>query len=288
VEVAERARETARAADADLVVSIGGGSTTGTAKAIALELGTPIAAVPTTYAGSEVTPIWGLTEAGRKQTGRSLAVLPKLVLYDPELTVSLPPQVTGPSGLNAIAHCIEAFYAPAANPITSLIAEEGIRLLAAGLPVAVAAPDDLDARGLMLLGAYLAGSSFAVAGSGLHHKICHALGGAFDLPHAETHGVVLPQVLAFNEPALGQSAARIRTALGAEAGESGALATFDLLEEVGAPTSLAAIGLPEGGIEQVLDEIVAASPAGNPRPVERDDVEALLLAAYEGRRPQGS
>ena len=288
VEVAERARAAAREAEADLVLSIGGGSTTGTAKAIALDLGTPIAAVPTTYAGSEVTPVWGLTEGAVKITGRSPAVLPKLVVYDPELTVSLPPGVTGPSGLNAMAHCVEVFYAPGVNPITSLLAAEGIRVLAAGLPAAVDDPDDLEARDLALFGAYLAGSAFAVAGSGLHHKICHALGGAFDLPHAETHAIVLPHVLAFNEPGMPEAAARIRAALGTER-ESAARAVFELLEAVGAPRSLAAIGMPADGAVPVVDQIVAAVPPGNPRPVDRrlggGDPRRRLRRGGSGVRP---
>src|SRR5215210_1957995 len=202
VEVATAARELARRIGADCLLSIGGGSTIGTAKAIALELPLPIVAVPTTYAGSEMTPIWGLTEAQRKKTGTSVDVLPKVVVYDPELTVSLPPFITGPSAMNAMAHCVEAFYAPGANPMSSLVAEEGIRALARGVPVAVESPDDLEGRSETLYGAYLAGTAFAGAGSGLHHKVCHVLGGAYDLPHAETHTVVLPQVAAFNGPAV--------------------------------------------------------------------------------------
>ncbi|MDQ3794937.1 MAG: maleylacetate reductase, partial [Actinomycetota bacterium] len=187
VEVAERARNAAREVGADCLLSVGGGSTTGTAKAVALETELPIVAVPTTYAGSEMTPVYGLTSGQRKRTGKSLKVLPKAVIYDPELTFSLPDFITGPSAMNAMAHCVEAFYAPGANPITSLMAEEGIRTLASGVPAAVSRPENLEGRTQTLYGAYLAGAAFAAAGGGIHHKICHVLGGAYDLPHAETH-----------------------------------------------------------------------------------------------------
>ena len=203
VEVAEEARARVRETEAGCLLSIGGGSTTGTAKAVAVEIPLPIVAVPTTYAGSEMTPIYGITSEQRKQTGSSLDVLPKVVVYDPELTTSLPGSITGPSAMNAMAHCVEAFYAPEANPITSLMAEEGIRALSRGVPVAVERPEDLDGRSETLYGAYLAGAALAATSAGLHHKICHVLGGAYDLPHAALHAVVLPYAVAFNEEALG-------------------------------------------------------------------------------------
>jgi alcohol dehydrogenase class IV len=187
---AEAARAIARRATADSIVTIGGGSATGLAKAVALDLRLRILAVPTTYAGSEMTPIWGLTEGERKYTGRDPVVQPKTVVYDPLLTLSLPPSIAGPSGMNALAHCAEALYAEGASPITTLMAEEGIRVLSVGLPGVVERPDDIDARADALMGAYLAGAAFAAAGSGLHHKICHVLGGAYDLPHADTHTVI--------------------------------------------------------------------------------------------------
>jgi alcohol dehydrogenase class IV len=284
VEVGAAAVAAARAADADAVLSVGGGSTTGTAKAVALATGLPIVAVPTTYAGSEMTPVWGSTEGGVKTTGRDLAVLPRLVVYDPELTTSLPAAITAASGMNALAHSVEALYAPGRNPVTSVIALESIEALARALPGAVAAPDDIGARSEALYGAYLAGSAFAVAGSGLHHKICHALGGAFDLPHAETHSVVLPHVVAFQQPAAPAAMDRVSDALAA-APASAAAALFDLAGSLGVPVSLAAIGMPADGAEQVVDQIVAAVPADNPRPVGADDVRAILAAAYAGTRP---
>ena len=179
---------------------MGGGSTTGTAKAIALELGLPIIAVPTTYAGSEVTPVWGLTERSRKTTGTDRRVLPKLVVYDPELTLTLPPGLSGTSGINAVAHSAEALWSPRRNPVTSLIAEESIRALANGLPAVVADPSSIQSRSQALYGAWLAGTAFANVGSYVHHKICHVLGGAYNLPHAETHTVVLPYSAAVAAP----------------------------------------------------------------------------------------
>src|SRR4051812_8185897 len=240
---AERARAAARAADADALLAVGGGSAIGTAKAIALESGLPIVAVPTTYAGSEMTPVWGVTEARRKTTGTDPRVLPHLVVYDPELTLSLPASVTGPSAMNAMAHCVEAFYAPGANPVTGLMAEEGIRALARALPGAVARPDDLAHRTETLYGAYLAGAAFAGAGSALHHKVCHVLGGAFDLPHAELHTVVLPQVTAFLEPALPDVMARVARALGDRGRDGAAVGLHDLAAAIGAPTTLERIGM---------------------------------------------
>jgi alcohol dehydrogenase class IV len=286
VEVAERARAAAREAGADGLLCIGGGSTTGTAKAIALEHALPIVAVPTTYAGSEMTPVWGLTEGRRKTTGRAAAVQPAVVVYDPELTVTLPRQISGPSAMNAMAHCVEAFYAPAANPITSLMAEEGIRALARGVPVAVERPGDLGGRADTLYGAYLAGAAFAVAGSGLHHKICHALGGAFDLPHAQTHTIVLPHVVAYNAPAMPAVLERLDRVLGATGDPAGAL--FDLAAGIGAPMALADIGLPPGGIDEVIEPILAAVPPSNPRPVDAGGLRAVLDGAAAGARPSAA
>jgi maleylacetate reductase len=284
VEVGAAAVAAAREAGVDAVLSVGGGSTTGTAKAVALATGLPIVAVPTTYAGSEMTPVWGSTEGGTKTTGRDLKVLPRLVVYDPELTTSLPAAITAASGMNALAHCVEALYAPGRNPVTSLIALEGIGALARALPEAVAAPEDVDARSEALYGAYLAGSAFAVAGSGLHHKICHALGGAFDLPHAETHSVVLPHVVAFQQPAAASAMDRVATALGAAPGAA-ATALFDLGAGLGVPLSLAALGMPADGADEVVDAIVAAVPSDNPRPVDAGDVRRILVAADDGERP---
>ena len=290
VEVADAARESARRLGADCLLSIGGGSTTGTAKAVALETGLPIVAVPTTYAGSEMTPVWGMTEARRKTTGNSIDVLPKVVVYDPELTFSLPPFITGPSAMNAMAHCVEAFYASGSNPITSLVAEEGIRALAHGVPVSVKSPEDPDGRSETLYGAYLAGAAFAVAGSGLHHKICHTLGGAYDLPHADMHTVVLPHAVAFNEPAIPEVMARVARALGEAQGhnrgaEGAATGLYDLAGEIEAPTALKDIGMREENLDEAVALILEKAPENNPRTVDEPGVRTLLEGAFWGKRP---
>jgi maleylacetate reductase len=282
VEVAERARDVAWGAQADCLLSVGGGSTTGTAKAVALETGLPIIAVPTTYAGSEITPVYGLTSGQRKRTGMSPKVLPKTVIYDPELTVSLPPSITGPSAMNAIAHCVEAFYAPGANPIASLMANEGIRALASGVPTAVSDPEDLEGRAETLYGAYLAGAAFASAGGGIHHKICHVLGGAYDLPHAETHSVILPQAVAFNERAIPEVMDRVAHALGAEEAASG---LHDLVKRIGAPTALKDIGMKEEDLDEAATLVLEEAPRENPRPIDEAGIRQLLEDAHTGRRP---
>jgi maleylacetate reductase len=280
IEIAREAREAARQVRADCLLSVGGGSTTGTAKAIAMESGLPIVAVPTTYAGSEVTPVWGLTEDGRKTTGVDLKVLPKLVIYDPELTVSLPPRLSVVSGLNALAHCIEAFWTAKRNPITSLIAEEGIRAMAAGLPGILADPSDLDARSQAMYGAWLAGVSFASAGSDIHHKICHVLGGAYDLPHAETHAVILPYAASVAAPRVDGVDARIAAALGDD-GETAAAAIFALERALSAPTSLRELGLPETELERACD-LVGEALLALPDPPSRATSGALMSAAFDG------
>ena len=284
IENARRAREAAARVDADCAVAIGGGSAIGVAKAIALERTLPIVAVPTTYSGSEMTPIYGLTEGGVKRSGRDVRVQPATVVYDPALTVSLPPRVSGSSGMNAIAHAVEALYAADATPIGSLLAAEAIRALARSLPVVVKAPANLDARADALYGAWLAGSALAVASMSLHHKLCHALAGAFNLPHAELHAVVLPHATAFNADASPEAMRTIGDALGAPDAAQG---LYDLAVTIGAPLSLEEIGMPEDGLDFAA-ELAVRNPYANPRPVDRPGVRALLDEAYYGRRPAGA
>jgi maleylacetate reductase len=282
IEIAEQARERAKALGADCCVAVGGGSTTGLAKAIALVSMLPILSIPTTYAGSEMTPIWGITESGLKKTGRDPRVLPKTVLYDPTLTVSLPPMLSATSGMNSIAHCVEALYSKDANPIVSMIAEEGIRALAAGLPIVVKDPANLEARSNALYGAWLGGVSLGAVGMALHHKLCHTLGGSFNLPHAETHTVVLPHATAYTAPAAPEAMSRIARALRAQSAAEG---LYDLAASLGAPTSLAALGLKAADLERAAD-IAVQNPYYNPRPITREGIRALLQDAFEGRRPQ--
>jgi maleylacetate reductase len=278
------ARATARRSEADAVVTIGGGSATGVGKAIRLELDLRFVAVPTTFAGSEMTRIWGLTDAGHKRTGRDERVKADVVVYDPALLVGLPPSVAGPSGLNALAHCVEALYAPGANPITSALARRGARAIGRALPRACARPDDLDALGEALLGACLAGVALDSAGTALHHKACHVLGGMFDLPHGPLHGVLLPHALAYTAPAVPDAMAAVARDLAAPGGPSGVLA---LARAVGAPTTLAELGMPRDGIEAAAIEIVREA-ASNPRPPELPGIRAMLEDAFDGRDPRAA
>ena len=286
VEVAHRARELAAELGADGCVAVGGGSAIGLGKAIALEHDLPVIAVPTTYAGSEMTPVWGLTESGQKRTGRDIRVLPKSVLYDPEMTLTLPAQMSAASGINAVAHAVEGLYAPDATPIVSLMAEEGTRALATALPRVVADGSDLVARGEAQYGAWLCGAVLAATTMSLHHKLCHTLGGTLDLPHAQTHTVVLPHALAYNQPAAPEAVAALSRALGGT--DDPARALWELAGRLGAPRSLAELGMKDDDIPRIA-ELAVAGRAGNayanPRPVTRDGVEALLRAAWAGEAP---
>lgn len=269
------------ACEADVVLTIGGGSATGYGKIIALERDTVQIAVPTTYAGSEMTPIWGRTTDGRKETGNDRRVLPEVVVYDPELTLSLPPEIAGPSGMNALAHAVEATYAPGTNPVIAVMALESVRRLHRALPVVCSRPDDLEGRSEALLGAYLAGCTLGVAGTALHHKACHVLGGMFDLGHGEMNSVMLAHALHYNAPAMPRVAADLARVLDTD---DAAQAVYDLAVAIGAPTSLAEIGMPEDGIETAAKDIVVRA-AQNIRPPELESITAMLRAAYEGRRP---
>jgi maleylacetate reductase len=285
VEVARRARDLARELGADGCVAVGGGSAIGLGKAIALEHDLPVIAVPTTYAGSEMTPVWGLTEGGAKRTGRDIRVLPRSVVYDPEMTLSLPAGMSVTSGINAIAHAVEGLYAPDATPIISLMAEEGTRALAAALPAVVADGSDLDARAEAQYGAWLCGAVLAATTMSLHHKLCHTLGGTLDLPHAQTHTVVLPHALAYNQPAAPDAVAALSRALGGV--PDPARAVWELAGRLGAPRSLAELGMAEDDITRIV-ELAVANPYANPRPVTRDGIESLLHAAWAGDPPVAS
>jgi len=266
---------------ADCCVAIGGGSTIGLAKAIAFERRLPILAVPTTYSGSEATSIWGYTENGVKHVARHAHVQPRTIVYDPLLTLGLPPSVSGPSGVNAIAHCVEALYSESANPLVSLMAEEGIRALGRSLPKVVKEPRDVAARTDALYGAWLGGVVLGAVGMALHHKLCHVLGGAFNLPHAETHTVLLPHVAAFNTAAAPDALSRVAAALGVP---NAARGLFDLNLAIGAWVALKDIGMPESGIDRAA-ELATANPYYNPAPVHAQALRELLRNAWEGKRP---
>lgn len=282
LEKAEKARAAAKEHGIDLLVCVGGGSTTGLAKAIAMTTRLPIIAVPTTYAGSEATNVWGLTEEARKTTGVDDAVLPATVIYDAALTLSLPVELSVASGLNALAHCVDSLWAPRADPINAALAAEGIRALAAGLPLIKADPQDIAGREQALYGAYLSAVAFASAGSGMHHKICHVLGGAYDMPHAQTHAVVLPYVLAFNAPHAPAAAARIAAAFRMDDALGGLNALRAALD---APKALKDHGLAEENIPEAVRLILPAIPASNPHQVTAENLEELLRAAWAGTTP---
>ena len=277
VEVADTARAVAADHDVDGLVCVGGGSATGLAKAVALTSGLPVLAVPTTYAGSEATDVWGLTREGTKTTGVDARVLPRSVVYDAGLTVDLPVRLSVTSGLNALAHAVDALWAPRADPINAALAVEGARALAAALPAVVADPGGPTAREQALYGTYLASVAFASAGSGLHHKICHVLGGRYDLSHAATHAVVLPHVLALNAPHAPEAERRLAGALGASTAVAG---LADLYERLDAPRTLRDLGLREDQVTDAAAAILPAVPPSNPAPVSPTVLEDLLRAAW--------
>ena len=281
VEVTEQAMGLVRDLGSDCTIALGGGSTIGLGKAIALRTDLPQIAIPTTYAGSEATPILGETEGGRKTTQRSLRVLPEVIVYDVDLTLTLPHGLTTTSGMNAMAHAVEALYAEDANPVISLLAEQAIGILAQALRRITQNPQDREARADALYGAWACGTCLGSVGMALHHKLCHVLGGSFGLPHAETHTVVLPHAVAFNASAAPEAMARVAHALGATEAAQG---LFELAGDLGAPRSLGEIGMPEGGLDDAAD-LAVASPYGNPRPIEREVIRALLQDAYDGRPP---
>ncbi|NVI88620.1 maleylacetate reductase [Actinomadura sp. BRA 177] len=278
VEAAAEACRVAEAARADGLVSFGGGSAVGLAKAVTKETDLPIVAVPTTYAGSEMTPTWGMTEDGVKRTGRDERVLARTVLYDPSLTLGLPPAVSAASAMNAMAHAAEALYAPDASPIVSLMAEEAVRELAGALPEVVREPGGLAARTRALYGAWLCGTCLSATTMGLHHKLCHIFGGLLNLPHAETHTVLLPHALAYNAPA---AVPELRRALGRD---DPARALWDLSGSLGLPRSLKELGADPVHLEDVVARAVGGGFA-NPRPVEEAGLRVLLRNAWEGRPP---
>ena len=280
ISVTQEALAVVKTCQADCVVSFGGGSTIGLGKAIAYRTDLPQIVIATTYAGSEVTPILGETEDGVKTTKRDPRILPETVIYDPDLTLGLPVDMSVSSGLNAMAHAVEALYAQDRNPITSLQAVEGIRALKHALPKVVQAPDDIDARATALYGSWLCGTVLGSVGMSLHHKLCHTLGGSFDTPHAETHAILLPHSAAYNAVAAGTVLQPVAAMFGGTIG--GGL--HDFAASLGAPMALSDLGLTEADLDRAAD-IAVRSPYWNPRPIERDAIRALLQNAWAGTRP---
>lgn len=283
IESASAAGQAAVDAGADCCVVVGGGSTVGLGKAVALKYGTPIIALPTTYAGSEMTPVWGLTADGVKTTGRDRKVLPVSVIYDPELTVSLPVPLSIASAFNAIAHAVEALYAPDRSPVISLMAEDGVRSLLEALPRIVEDSTDITHRSAALYGSWLCGATLGATTMSLHHKLCHVLGGTFNLPHAETHTVVLPYVLAYNTPCAPEAVEALRRATSAA---NPAECLRELSQELGAPASLRELGLGSDDIDTAVAQ-ATRSPYANPRPFGADDIRAILVDALDGAPVRG-
>ncbi|GAA2849716.1 maleylacetate reductase and hydroxyquinol 1,2-dioxygenase domain-containing protein [Pseudonocardia halophobica] len=280
VEVTEQALAVLRETGADCVVAVGGGSTTGLAKALAVRTGVDQVVLPTTYAGSEVTPVLGETAEGVKTTRTDPAILPETVIYDVELSAGLPRPLAVTSAVNALAHAVEALYAPDANPVVDGMALDAVRHLARGLR---GLDTDPDARADLLRGAWLAGTCLGAVGMGLHHKLCHTLGGSFGLPHAPTHTVVLPHAMAYNAAAAPEAMRRVAEALGAADAPT---AVFDLIVDAGGPTSLRELGLAEADLERAV-ELAVAKPYPNPAPLTRDGLAGLLRRAWAGERPPG-
>jgi len=277
-DVTERALQAARDCDADCTVAFGGGSATGLGKAIALRTDMTQIAIPTTYAGSEMTPIIGETEGGKKTTQRTLKVLPEVVIYDVDFTLTLPPRLTVTSGTNAIAHAVEALYAQDRNPVISMMAEQAIASLGRALPAIVANPQDRDARADALYGAWLCGVCLGSVGMALHHKLCHVIGGSFNLPHADTHTVILPYAMAYNAKAAPEADQAVARALG---GRNGTQALVDLATKLDSPNSLKSIGMKESDIDRAAD-LAVQNPYWNPRPIERGPIRDLIADAWAG------
>lgn len=281
VEVSEAALAELEEAGADCTVAVGGGTPIGLAKAIALRADIPQIAIPTTCAGSEMTPVLGQTKDGVKTTTRDESLRPATVIYDVDYTLSLPPSVSAVSGMNAIAHAIEALYAQDKNPITSMQAVQAIGLMADALPKIVDAPSALESRKQAMLAAFICSLTLSSVGMALHHKLCHTLGGSFNMPHAETHTIILPHATAFNEPAAAGALDEVGRLLG---GNGAGLGLWELARRVGAPMALREIEMPEDGLVKAA-EIATQNPYWNPRSFTRQDILSLLQRAYAGERP---
>jgi maleylacetate reductase len=281
VDITLQAMAAFEAHGAECVVSLGGGSTIGLGKAIARRTGADQIVIATTYAGSEVTNILGETEKGIKTTVRGPDILPETVIYDPELTCGLPVAMSVTSGLNAMAHAVEALYAQDRNPITTMMALEGIRALHKALPAIVVAADDITARSQALYGSWLCGSVLGMVSMALHHKLCHTIGGSFDMPHAETHAVLLPHTTAYTERG---AADLLKPVADLFAAPTAGIGLYDFAAGLGAPLSLARLGFAESDIARAA-ELATLSPYYNPRPIEPEGIKTLIRKAWEGTRP---
>lgn len=279
-DVTEAAISAYRGMKADCVVSLGGGSTTGLGKAIALRTGADQIAIPTTYAGSEMTDILGETSDGAKTTRRDPAIRPEVVIYDVDLTLGLPVDLTVTSALNAIAHAMEGFYAPDRNPVVEAMGRDAMRAFHTALPILIADPQNRAARAEALYAAWCCSTMLGQVSMALHHKLAHVLGGSFGTPHAETHAILLPHTTAFNAAAVPDLLTPISDVFGAPAGAG----LWDFASRLGAPMRLADLGLRAADLDRAAD-IALTNAYWNPRPFTRQDIRDLLQAAHDGRRP---
>ena len=282
VETVDLAMQQAKACQADCSVAIGGGSTTGLGKALALKMQLPNVAIPTTYAGSEMTNVWGLTEDGTKQTGRDDIVVPNLTIYDPELTLELPAAISGPSGLNAMAQAVVNVTAAKPNPIISALAVDGIRALAKSLPRIMENPRDLTARSDALYGACLCGGALGLGITGLHHRICHTLGGTYNTSHADTHAIILAHTVAFNEPAVPEQTQTVAAAMNTNNAAEG---IYALLQSVSSKTRLSDLGIREEDLDNIA-RLTTAKEIPGPRAVDEAAVRQIIDDAFHGIPPR--
>ena len=271
----------------NLVVAFGGGSTIGVGKGVVLATGSPLIAIPTTYSGSEMTSVVGITDRteGKKRLQKDPAVLPRLVVYDPDVTLDLSAELTAATGMNALAHCVEACYSRDANPEVQRIALDGIRHIVRSLPLCVANGHDIEAREDLLKGAHLAGLSIGNSTMALHHGLCHVLGGRTGVAHGVLNAIVLPHVMRFNAEAVPDAMSAIADAMDAGARtrdvQAAARFTAALLESLPVPKRLREAGVPA----EILDAVAAdaatnATVKANPRRVSDREILELLHGAW--------
>ena len=310
-QVAE-AVEVAEQGEVDAIIGLGGGSSLGIAKAVSFALEerrrnrsarlsspviqplVPVVAIPTTYAGSEMTPLNGVTRqvdgVARKLTISDVRIVPKLVIYDPRLTLSLPPSLTASTGINALAHCMEALYSITRNPLSTAAAVSGVRAIMRARPRCYAAPGDLEARTEMLTGAFLAGSALAHVTMALHHGLCHVLGGTAGVPHGVANSIILPHAISFNLDAIAPLLAPAAEAMGiALAGRSdedavkeAAQRISDLVESMHLPQRLRDAGVREADLPHLAQlAFESRTVQSNPKPItDAAQVEEILRAAW--------
>ncbi|OAL54675.1 putative maleylacetate reductase [Pyrenochaeta sp. DS3sAY3a] len=280
IAITTQALAQAKEKHADCIISVGGGSTTGLGKALSVRTGLPHISIPTTYAGSEMTPVLGETVDGVKTTRNDPKILPGTVIYDVNLTLSLPQKLSATSGVNAIAHAVESLYAPDTNPIIRLLAKEGIRALAESLPIIVADGANISARSTALYGAWLCGQCLGSTTMSLHHKLCHVLGGSFNLPHAETHTILLPHTVAYNSPAITDASKDMADVLPGADGDC-IQGLNRLINGLGVGKALKDHGMKEEDIDKAAD-IALRNPYANPRPIVQERIRELIRRAWAG------